>query len=183
MAIVSAVDILEHNVFKTRDARDPLGIWAYRNIVTGDASGGSVKATANAPQTNRVYTCLFLTISADDLVANEIAKFRLLTNFPPAGIAGGRAGFSFNRVVTITRTTVLTSPEDNWGSVGNDMGNSDKLLLWGPLPVDTGSVPIVELEVQTNTLNAVYFFEAWGYYWDRVAVLEAPGGPRFPGSS
>lgn len=183
MAIVNETEILEHNIFTTRDARDPLGIWAIRVEVTGDASGGTVKARFQAPQTNRVYTCNMLTLSGDASAASVIAKFRLLTNFPPATPAGGTAGFAYNRVFSVTREPVLTSPSDNWGSVGNDMGDAKHLLLFGPIPSDDGPVAIVEMENAVNTLAASYFFEGWGYYWDKIAVLNAPGGPRFPGSS
>lgn len=183
MAITTSQGVLEHHIFATRDARDPLGVWTARAEVTGDASGGTIKIQFLAPQTNRVYTCTMLTLSGDGLAASAIGKLRLLTNFPPAGPEGGTAGFSYNRVFTVTREPLITSPSDNWGASGDDMGNSDTLLLFGPLPQDPGAVAIVEMEVNSNVLNSAYFFEGWGYYWDKVAVLNAPGGPRFPGSS
>jgi len=183
MAILQSAELLEHNIFVQGDARDPLGVWAIRMNITGDASGGTVKALFLAGQTNRVYTCTMLTLSGDGLAASAIGKFRLLTNFPPATPLGGSAGFSYNRVFTVTREPLITSPSDNWGSTGDDMGNSDTLLLFGPIPADPGPVAIVEMEVNSNVDGSSYFFEGWGYYWDKVAVLNAAGGPRFPGSN
>lgn len=184
MAISQQIEILEHNLFVTLDSRDPLGLWTIRVQVTGDASGGSVKVAFLAAQTNRVYVCHGVTLSGQGSTANAIGKLRLLTNFPPATPAGGNEGFSFNRAFTITREPLLTEPEDNIGATSNSMMiGTDKILLFGPIPSDSGPVGIVELETQDNTLNAAYFFEGWGYYWDKVAVLNAPGGPRFPGSS
>jgi len=184
MAISAEATVLEHNLFKAGDARDPLGIWTIRVLITGDATSGSIKVGFQASQTNRVYVCHAVTLSSNGSSANAIGKLRLLTNFPPATPAGSTAGFAFNRAFSITREPLLTEPEDNINAASQPMMiNSEKLLLFGPLPSDDGPVTIVELETQDNTDTASYFFEAWGYYWDKVAVLNTPGGPRFPGSN
>lgn len=185
MAILLEIEVLEHNLFVTRDARDPLGIWTARAVITGDASGTPIVMRFLAAQTNRVYTCHAVTMSSNGSVATYLGLVRLLTNFPPATPAGGAAGYSYNRVFSVVREPLFDPPEDNINAASSQLLNgTEKLLLWGPTPAFADvSIPIVEMQINENTLAATYFLEVWGYYWDKVAVLNAAGGPRFPGSS
>lgn len=183
MAILEEVEVLEHNIFIQRDARDPLGIWTCRVLVIGDASGAPITMRFLAPQTNRIYVCHAVTLSSTGSLATYTARLRLLTNFPPATPAGTTAGFSYNRVFSVVEELSFTSPLESINAASAVLMNgTDKLLLFGPIPADPGPVAIVELESSVNVLAATFFFEAWGYYWDKVGLLNTAGGPRFPGS-
>lgn len=184
MAISLTVAILEHQVFKQRDARDALGIWNGRLGVTGDATGGSTKVNflATAAQTGgRVYVCeAFDIASIQGLAGNAGGKWRLLTNFPPADRNGGLAGNSFGRTFTFDFNPGFTEPE---GLIDGQWGGSplviNRVLLFGPRQPGQTQVSILELEIDQNVDLSTWSFEAWGYYWDRE-VVQVPGGPRLP---
>jgi len=181
MAISSEATILEHNLFKQRDGRDVLGIWNLTHDITGDATGGSIKLAILPNSPDRIFNVVALGLSVSQLVASAIGKFRYLCNFPPASVTQGRDSTDFTRSFTISQSADLTTPGDNWAAGNNQDPGWDKLLLWGSALPGVISA-ILELESGDNTLNETYFFDAWGYFWDRNVMYE-PGGPRFPGAS
>lgn len=187
MAIVENVAVLEHQIFKQRDARDPLGVWVIRHTVVGDASAGSIKIgfeVSGVQSSGRIYNCISLTIAdVSGGAANGLdLKLRLLTNFPPGDPTGGTGGYGLTRIgsAAFRVNTGFTAP---FGAGNNNIligAHEDKILLFGPQPSQS-EVNITEMELPENVLNNEYSFEGYGYFWDR-AVLQAPGGPRFPGS-
>ena len=69
-----------------------------------------------------------------------------------------------------------------FGAIRNPIGPADRFLLLFDPRQQGGDVDIVEIEFGENRDLATYSFEGYGYFWDR-SVLDAPGGPRHPGSS
>ncbi len=166
------------------DARDPLGIWAGRDIIGGDGGGGGIKVTFQIPaglNAAYVYTCYSATVADVTSSTGVVVKCRLLTNWPDADPQAGVQAFATLKVLTMNgSTTEFTAPFA--GPVDNLIGPNDRfLLLYDPRPV-TGNLDIVELELAENQAGESYSFEAYGYFWDR-GVLQAPGGPRHPGSA
>jgi len=185
MAIDLSVGLLAHQLWPQGDIRDPLGVWGSRQIVVGDASGGSIKVATEAPVTIAgafLYTCYSAVVVISDAgqVSTQPIKLRLLTNWPDVGAPAGVQGYGSMIVVPMNGDAQFTGP-----SVGPSqplIQPADRfILLFDPRPV-AGAFNILELEFGLNTDGLSHTFEAWGYYWDR-SVLQAPGGPRHPGSN
>jgi len=184
MAIDLTFDIVPTAQWPQGDARDPLGVWGGRAIITQDASGGSVKANFQAPLTIAgayVYTCYSAQISNLSAAVAIIIKCRLLTNWPDVdpvniGVQGYGSNISRTTLGDADFTAPLSGPNDPLVTP-----NDRYLLLFDPRPV-AGAFTIVELEYGVNVDTQIAAFECWGYYWDR-AVLQTPGGPRHPGSN
>jgi len=190
MTILTTVNLIETALWPQGDARDPLGIWGARLILPGDASVGLIQVSVQVPAARRrayVYTAY----SAQSVVTVNIGldtaetiKIRLLTNWPdidPVNV--GVQGYgSF-------QTSDIRDPTGGFAAPGRGpaqplINPQDRfILLFDPGVVSSGSpMVIMELERDANVDTVTYAFEAWGYYWDR-GVLNAPGGPRHPGSS
>jgi len=182
MAISADVDIIATALWPQGDARDPLGVWAGRHLITGDATGGTLKV-AFQPGAERagahIYTCYTAIIAQLTISESGTAKARLLTNWPDADDDAGVQGYGALKIAAMLGSSSLTAP---FSAPAEPLVQpSDRyILLFDPRPV-AGAFTIVELEHQPNTDTRVYAFEAWGYYWDR-GVLNAPGGLRHPGS-
>lgn len=186
MAIVATAEVITAQLWPQGDIRDPLGVWGAREGVTGDATGGSIKVTLQAPAPRGaayIYTCYDVNIAILDVAipGSYNAKMRLLTNWPDidplAGVQGYSSGFTFP-------VNVANNATEPIGTIANEQvmsQNSRFILLFDPRP-SAGVLDIVELELNTNTDTARHSFEGYGYYWDR-SVLQAPGGPRHPGSA
>lgn len=186
MAIEATVDVREHQTWPQGDIRDPLGIWGFRHIVTGDASGGGIKLTAQVPAARRaafVYTCYALTYGQlTGALSNVEVKARLLTNWPDMDDDVGVQGFSTARVALTESDPEFTAPLVIQLANQQLVQPNDRfVLLFDPRPNFTSAMDIVEMENGLNVDTLLYAFEGYGYYWDR-SVLDAPGGPRHPGS-
>lgn len=183
MAISEEADLISHALWPQGDQRDPLGVWGFRHGVTGDASGGSIKVGCQVPAAQRdahVYTLYAANFSqltgTDNLSA---VKIRLLTNWPNVDPAAGIQGFATHRVLTIADDAAFTSPQSGFSQNQPVLPNERFLLLFTRIGTP---LTIVEFEHGSNVNLATYSFELYGYYWD-ARVLNAPGGPRHPGSS
>jgi len=165
------------------DARDPLGIWGGRRIVTGDASGGGIQVRFAAAATIAgafIFTCYNAQVSNVDATSIAAVRCRLLTNWPDVDAAVGVQGFATHLVRAQTGSSFFPAPLS--GPDDPLVMPSDRfILLFDPRPV-AGAFDIVSLAISENTNTVNFAFEAWGYYWDRQ-VLNTPGGPRHPGSS
>lgn len=186
MAIAETVVLITTQTFMQGDARDPLGIWGARHLIVGDASGGSLKTTVQAPEDLRaayVYTAYSATITTIVGSTNVEIKCRLLSNWPNIdpqagvqayatcnfGIMGGDSSFS----------PPLSGPRSDHPLV---LPNDRFILLYDPRAGSVDVLAIMELELGINILNDQVSFEAWGYFWDR-SVITTPGGPRHPGAN
>jgi len=187
MPLLTTVEVKETALWPQGDERDPLGIWGARILVTGDGDGSpsSIKVQVNIPAPRRgayVYTCYsaIITATTQAIVAGSTAKCRLNTLWPDIDALAGVVAYSRIKVVQLAVSGQFTSPFN-----GPDQPMVDPqdrfLLLYDPRPINA-AVTMVELENSVNVLNDVYAFECYGYYWDR-SVMNAPGGPRHPGSS
>jgi len=179
------VELVSTGLWPQGDARDPLGIWGGRHIVT--ATGTESMKVRFTPAADRagayVYTCYSCTIagiSATSEAAN--GKCRLLTNWPDIDDDAGVQGFSTLQLLSISGVDAFTAPVDGPFAGQTFVKPSDRfILLFDPRPV-AGAFDIVELERDRGVNTRQYAFEAWGYFWDRQ-VLNTPGGPRHPGAS
>ncbi len=180
MAVTGDIDILPAAILARRDARDPLGIWAARGTLVGDATGGTVKATFGLPAASRaayVFTVGFVSTSSSG-VGVTTHTVRLLTNWP-SGDRPGVQGASFIRT-----TEVGSAGSGELQAVGFRPlidPQMQKILLYDPRSDRSNRIDLLELWLNVNTDGANDFFEAWGWYWDRN-LHEVPGGPRYPGS-
>ena len=115
MAIAETVDLQAFNIWRQGDVRDPLGIWAARHIIVGDASTGSVKTTIQVPANNRaahVYFCYDASFGQLNGTIVEVdTKVRLLTNWPDAspGVVGLQ-GYASNIIVSTQGDQDFTAP-------------------------------------------------------------------------
>lgn len=185
MAISSTVDVIATALWPQGDARDPLGIWGFRLGVTGDASGGSIKVTAQVPAERNaglVYTIYSLLIAQlTGTFASVTSRARILTNWPNIDSIAGVQAYAANNVVQVSGDADFTSPLTGPFEGQFVRAHERFLLLFDPRPA-AGVLSLIELEYGNNEDTATYSFEGYGYYWDR-SVLQAPGGPRHPGSS
>jgi len=185
MAISNTVEVATTALWPQGDIRDPLGIWGFRLLVTGDASGDGIKVTAFAPAGLRaayVYACYDLNFVqlTGALTAGDI-KYRLLTNWPNVDQAlPGVQAYSSAVFLVSGGNTGLSAPI--LGAQRQAVSPNQRfMLLFDPRP-GALALNIVEIEYFENVNAATYSFEGYGYYWDR-SILNAPGGPRHPGSS
>lgn len=185
MSVVVTTDILAAQTWPQGDARDPLGLWGFRQLLTGDATGGALKCTAQAPAglaAAYVYTCYSVNmVKLTGALAGTLVKVRLLTGWPNIDNLAGVQGYSS----AIGDNNVGTSGWDA-GQVLvpsiNFIGPNDRfLLLWDPRP-SSGVLSLVEVESGGNVDTDTWSVEGYGYFWDR-SVMNTPGGPRHPGSS
>jgi len=180
MSEVAQVRLLAHNIFKQRDSRDPLGIWAFRSEQAGTATGGVFKVQVQSDEVDRIFTCVGLNLTADGITVAVQGKYRLLCNQPPADLEGGQAGVSIARNIDVTNFSNATAPADNWDAISPYESQLEHILLFGGVQSSRDPQNILEMECGGNALTVTYFFEATGYFWDRQ-ILESPGGPRWPG--
>lgn len=181
MTVTVTIPIQESAILRRRDVRDPLGIWAARGTGVGDAGGGVVLAQFVVPAARRassVYTCYGVQVVelAIATVQATIITTRLLTNWPVTEV-GGINGFSLTNGHVADNDGIF--PASSQGELITSAMRY--ILLFDPRPGPNADVVLVEAWPNDNSLNETYVFEAWGYYWDRN-VLDAPGGPRHPGS-
>lgn len=186
MAIV-VLGVVQHaQLWAQGDIRDPLGVWGARVGATGDATGGSIKARIEVPAPQRaayVHTCYSVNIARlTGLTTTETAKTRLLTNWPNISPEPGVQAYGSLFLTPWTAPVGLTSPIGGYAT-NYPLGPFDRfLLLYDPRSGINLPLTIAELEINDNILAETYAFEAYGYFWDR-SVMDAPGGPRHPGSS
>jgi len=184
MAIAAEIEVVETALWPQGDVRDPLGVWGSRVLVTGDNTGGAIVVDIVVPA-NKAGAFVYTNYKTNQgqlsgsLAATNHAV-RLLTNWPDIDPLAGVQGFNTFRIEA-TRTESDFPGQQSAPQSIMDSPNDRFLLLFDPRPA-AGKYSIVQLLWGENTNNATYAFEAYGYYWDR-SVLNAPGGPRHPGSS
>lgn len=183
MTITVVATVFQHAILRRRDQRDPLGVWAAREQVTGDASGGIQQVDIQVPANVRagfVYNCQAAEMIGPDPSAMTSVTVRLLTNWPPSD-SPGVAGADFH----------VNSPIGSFGDGSSKSGSNTgqpfinaalmKVLLFDPRSNPLAGVNLLEIWSSANTLAEPRIGTAWGYYWDR-GVMDVPGGPRFPGA-
>ncbi len=185
MAIVTQAAVVATALWPQGDIRDPLGVWGFRVPFTGDATGGSLKAIISEMTGKKgayVYTCYSVTMVqlTGTLLAAQKVKLRLLTLWPNIDpLAGVQAYGSYN-------STLFGGDADFTAPIGGAelpliQPQQRFLLLFDPRQFGPLG-DILEIEFGSNQDTSTYSFEGYGYFWDR-SVLNAPGGPRHPGSS
>jgi len=184
MAIAVETTVQQSQLWPQRDARDPLGIWGFRQGVTGNASGGSIKVTAQVPAARSqayVYTLYDINVGAltTDFTLYEV-KCRLLTNWPNIDVVAGVQAYGSNTIRPLRTDGDFTAPITALD--GQIVGPNQRFLLLFNFQSRALPMDIVELEMGGNVDTATYTFEGYGYFWDR-GVMNAPGGLRHPGSS
>jgi len=110
----------------------------------------------------------------------RFVKTRLLSNWPNVDPQDGVEAFATLSVRFMDGSANFTPPLT--GPQSDLLAPNDRfVLLYDPRSGVAGVLSLVEFEVSSNVLNEIIGAEIWGYYWDR-SVLQAPGGPRHPGS-
>jgi len=186
MAIATAVNVITTALWPQGDIRDPLGVWGFRLGVTGDASGGSIKVTAQAAAEQAaayLYTCYGVTIARiTGTPVADLTKVRVLTSWPNIDPVAGVQAFAKGAIGQLAGSSAFSAPVSLQSALTPLLEPNDRfLLLFDPRP-SAGVLFLVELEMASNVDTETWSFEGYGYYWDR-SVLNAPGGPRHPGSS
>lgn len=186
MTVQVSAEVLASAMWPQGDERDPLGIWSARAIAVGDASGGAVQCDVFVPANRRaagvftVYSANVTQIVGAGVIAETI-KTRLLTNWPNNSPEAGFTGY--DKVTMSSTTGAVTWAAPFSGPLDTQLISPlDRfILLLEPTP-GAAAFNIMEIHLNANVDVNTWVFEAYGYYWDR-AVLQAPGGPRHPGSS
>jgi len=193
MALSVMGEPLESQLWPQGDIRDPLGVWAFRLGVTGDASGNPITVGIDIPAARRsayLYTIYHAQVSQlTGVITAANIKTRILTNWPDADPDAGVFAYASNLQSRLVGSTNFNAPIAGPGgsasaSAGPLIFPLDRfLLMFDPRQQESlGDMEIFQFELEVNTNAATYSFEAYGYYWDR-SVMQAPGGPRHPGSS
>jgi len=184
MAIALLTEVVQSALWPQGDIRDPLGVWGFRQGITGDATGGGLKVSAFVPQDRAqayLYTCysaIFVQLTGVNTTME--LKSRLLTNWPDIDSVAGIQGYA-------TWLSVISDADDDYtaprlGPSRPMINPLDRFILLFDPRQRADDMNILELEAGINTNAATYSAEGYGYFWDR-SVLNAPGGPRHPGSS
>lgn len=184
MSVSGTVNILESELWPQRDARDPIGIFGWRVLQAGDATGGSNKIFIQVPeQIRHAYVMKISDMIIAQIVGSIVAtvgKSRVLTNWPNIDVDPGIQTYGTSHFFTLTGDASFTAPRAGpFDAEALPRGLGD-LLIYDP-STQTGDMVIAEQET-VNTNNTTYSFEGYGYYWDR-AVMSTPGGPRNPGTA
>jgi len=166
------------------DIRDPLGVWGMRQGITADATGGELTVNVTVPSGRGaayVYTIYSAQISKlTGAVAQSEGRVRILTSWPNVDPLAGVQAYGSDKMFLFRAPTGLAAPIV--GPEPHLIQHADRFLLcFDPRP-SAGALVILQLTATPNTDLETWSFEAYGYFWDR-SVLQAPGGPRHPGSS
>ena len=138
------------------DPRRPLATWWGTPVGTGDATGGFNRA--------RILLARPSLYSVEGVAVLTSAAINVFVNFAP-----GRTGYGWTFTIQTRAAGV------GFSGVGSDM-----VLPWRGLVVDPGPDGDAALDSDiANVLAGTIEMDAWGYIWDRAALL-APGGPRRP---
>lgn len=186
MAVTEQGIVVETALWPQGDIRDPLGVWGSRVLLTGDASGGSIKATiiVSSEQRSAFVFCCYsaILVQLTGTPAGFVIKCRLLTNWPNIDIQAGVQAYATAIFDASSADLDFTSPSA--GPARNLIGPNDRFIpLFDPrAPQSLGSLNILEIEGGSNVNGSTYSAECYGYFWDR-SVMQAPGGLRHPGSS
>ncbi len=186
MSVVATTPVIETALWPQGDARDPLGVWAARSGSVGDGTGGNHRTTIIVPaekRRSRLYTCYFLSSVRTGGASSTSTRIKaqLLTNWPDASLDAGVTGFA------TFMEGIVSSNVGNFPVQGSEtllvQGIQRFILLFDPASVSpTTDMAIAAIERDANTDLEEIAWEAYGYWWDR-AVVDAPGGPRHPGSN
>ncbi len=190
MAIAAIANVNPTILWQQRDARDPLGVWGGFILLTGDATGGGMRAIFQVPagrEGQYVFTAYSASISqvSGTLVAMS-SRITLFANMPNIQSAAGIQGYEMRRVGAGESGGQHNGSANFVSNVGGLtqqlIGPLDRfILLYDPTP--GGNVlQIADLQVTLNTDTIPLEFSMYGYFWDR-AVLTTPGGLRHPGSN
>ncbi len=180
MAITSVIVVGEVAHGTPRALTDPMGVWYGTAAVTGDASGGNVSAQFVPQQPNVTpllpdlrqrycYVCDGVSVVALNADPGNVAA-RLFTNdaaiggAAPMQLAQARDALDFGGGFFLPDGDLL--PE-----------GAKRFALFSVLFPAGSTTVMVELRIQTNTLNNLTRFRAFGRYWDR-AVINVPGFPN-----
>jgi len=188
MAVLTSVDVIETALWPQGDIRDPLGTWGARVLLVGDASGGSLKALIEVAADKRssylytFYSAILAQVAGS--AANNNIKLRILTNWPNIDPQGGVQAYGsaiFHSSSGADNDFTAPSSGPSIDLVG---ANHRFLLCFDPRQQETLGVMIIgEIELGSNLgVGTDWVAECYGYFWDR-SVVNAPGGPRHPGSS
>jgi len=182
MSVTITLEVVETGMWPQRDARDPLGIWGARAVSTGDATGGITIANVNvlaALRRAHVYS-LYGAVSEDTggvAVGSEMS-LRILTGWP--NIDSTALGIGFYGQTTIVALDALSLL--NNAPIGQLVSDIDKFkLIFDPHSAASGDLRILAMVRNDNVDGETVRWEVYGYFWDR-AILNTPGGPRWPGS-
>jgi hypothetical protein len=185
MSVNETVDILTAQTWPQMDKRDPLGLWGFRTSVAGDASGGNINLIARveaglAPA--YVYAVYALTLAQlTGAITAQLVKIRLLTNWPNVDRQAGVQAYGSVRMVTASGSSGHTDELTGWLESAAGVDPLQRFLMLYDPRASTGVMDLIDFQLPTNVNPSTWAFEGWGYYWDR-SVMEAPGGPRHPGS-
>ena len=186
MSVAFTVELLANALWPQADRRSPLGLWGARVAVSGDGSLGEIKGQVLTPAEQGaayVYTCYdAIIVQLTGSINVQPTMVRLLTNWPNIDPQLGVQAYS-TTVSGVMRgdTEFVTAPLA--GPSGENplvLPNHRFIPLYDPRPT-AGQLSIVEFK-WVNQITTTYSAECWGYFWDR-SVMQAPGGPRHPGSN
>lgn len=187
MSVEFDAQVITNALWPQGDIRDPLGVWGARSSVTGDATGGEIKGNVNVTESERaayIYTVYDIAINqrSGTLNANP-SMVRMLTGWPNIDLLAGVQAYSSGRFGIFRGSGTFNTPPIAGIIATEELlpANSRFILMFDPRPL-ASALPLIELKWVNQTDGDIYDIECWGYYWDR-SVLQAPGGPRHPGSS
>ncbi len=181
MAITTLKDILASGLIFQGDARDPLGIWGGATSQVNSGSGGSTRITFRVGTTDSNLSSVFAisglsVLQESGTPRSDLVKFRMFTNWPSVDFQAAITPFNSAHAAVFVGSTLFT------GGVAvapfNDTVPAIRgLLSWDPRGL---SQPLLLCEFEmANISGTTVLVSVQGYFWDR-AVLNTPGGPRFP---
>jgi len=181
-------DVLVSGLFKQGDIRDPIGIWGGSVTINGDVTGGFLRVIFQVDPDDGWVSGIFAhysvsviqTIGALLTGAGSAVIFRINTNWPNILQDPGIIPYNFTRSFQLTGAAGL-SPI---AATEQPMVTSQErfLLSWDPRHITPQNLLLDQIEILNPGAGISINFTAYGYFWDR-SVLDAPGGPRHPGSS
>jgi len=184
MSITIEKDVLVTGIFKQGDIRDPIGLWGGTTSINSDATGGKIRTSFRVDNEDAFLSGVFSIYSANviqvtGLAATQNILFGINSNWPNIDQTPGITPYN-----GFIRATL--SGEDAFSPVAavfpQLVGSLDRFrLIFDPRHIAPQNMLLCQFEM-VNVNAKSYLWSVYGYFWDR-SVLDAPGGPRHPGSS
>jgi len=186
MSITIEKDCLVTGVWKQGDIRDPIGIFGGVTSITGNGDGTFIRVSMRIDSEDAFLSGLFAIYDATILqtlgsVQSVDVLYRIFSNWPNIDQQPGITPFNSGIVRNMVGSNSWVSPR-----AAPDAPLVQPLdrfrLIWDPRHLAPQNMLLCEWFINMPVAPVAYQFSVYGYFWDR-SVLNAPGGPRHPGSS
>lgn len=172
MAVVAPTRVFLNATFTPRDSRDPLGVFAFVGLATGDATGSTLEIQMTQEESLlKSYVLMPKAVAIETNGVSSLVSITWAMRWPEIG---GPSRFP--------RLSYIASTAGDGGGISRMLneGPLNETLLTSDLSGTPGQeVVIGQFRFNNNGDGDTYRADCWGYYWDKRSLLE-PGSLRLP---